>query len=166
MRSAEIGHHFAGRGNRFWRLLFDAGLVPEPLSFEDDVRLPEWGYGLTNIVARATPSMAGLDAAEYGAGAARLRRLVRRHRPAGVVLVGVTVYRALYPARKGPVALGVSVEELEGATVLVVPNPSGRNAHYRYQDMRAAYARLRRALSVERPHDKLWIPRRESNGLP
>ena len=146
MRSAELGHHFAGRGNRFWRLLFDAGFVPESLGFEDDVRLPQWGYGLTNLVARATPSMADLGSEEYAPGGVRLRRLVRRVRPGGVALVGVTVYRTLFPGRRGPVPLGVAVDELAGAPVFVLPNPSGRNAHYRYDDMRAAYARLRQAI--------------------
>jgi len=142
VRSAEIGHHFAGRGNRFWRLLHDAGLVPELLDFADDVRLPEWGFGLTNVVARPTPSMADLTPGEFRAGAARLRRRVARLRPAVVAMVGVTVYRALFPEAKGAVPLGEVVGELAGADVVVVPNPSGRNAHYSYAAMRDAYARL------------------------
>jgi TDG/mug DNA glycosylase family protein len=152
VQSAELGHHFAGRGNRFWRLLFDARLVPEQLRFEDDVRLPNWGLGLTNLVARPTPSVATLDAAELAAGVARLRRkMIGRLSPAGVVLVGVTVFRALFPARKGPVALGIPVATIAGSTVFVVPNPSGRNAHYRYEEMRTAYARL---------GESVWLPTR------
>ena len=128
VRSAEIGHHFAGRGNRFWRLLHDAGLVPEPVDFTDDVRLPGWGFGLTNVVARPTPSMADLTPEEFRAGAARLRRRVARLRPSVVAMVGVTVYRALFPEARGAVPLGEVVGELAGAGVVVVPNPSGRNA--------------------------------------
>jgi TDG/mug DNA glycosylase family protein len=52
MRSAAIGHHFAGYSNRFWRLLFESGLVAERLRAEDDERLPEWGLGVTNLVPR------------------------------------------------------------------------------------------------------------------
>ena len=142
VRSAELGHHFAGRGNRFWRLLRDAGLVPEPVGFEDDARLPVWGFGLTNVVARATPSMAELTPAEFAAGAARLRRLVARRRPAVVAMVGLTVYRALFPEVKGAVPVGTVVGRLAGADVVVLPNPSGRNAHYGYAAMREAYAGL------------------------
>ena len=54
IRSAAIGHHFAGPSNRFWKLLFDAGLVPEPIGPEDDGRLPEWGLGITNLIPRCT----------------------------------------------------------------------------------------------------------------
>src|SRR5262245_8937386 len=43
LRSAATGHHFAGYSNRFWKLLHQSGLVPEPISYQDDDRLPEWG---------------------------------------------------------------------------------------------------------------------------
>src|SRR5687768_17943372 len=57
VRSAQTGHHFAGFSNRFWKLLYDSRLVPTPITFEDDDRLPEFGFGITNIVARPTPGM-------------------------------------------------------------------------------------------------------------
>ena len=60
IRSATVGHHFAGYSNRFWKLLRESGLVPEPLSWEHDSRLPEWGFGITNLVARATPGISDL----------------------------------------------------------------------------------------------------------
>ena len=41
VRSAVSGHHFAGFSNRFWKLLSESKLVPEPLTFEDDGRLPD-----------------------------------------------------------------------------------------------------------------------------
>src|SRR5512132_1577763 len=103
VRSAITGHHFAGFSNRFWKLLYESGLVPERIAYHDDVRLPEWGYGITNIVARPTPGIDTLEAHEYAAGRVKLRRKVRRYRPDVVALVGVTVFRALYPERKGPV---------------------------------------------------------------
>ena len=52
VRSAITGHHFAGFSNRFWKLLYESGLVPESITAEDDGRLTEWGYGITNIVSR------------------------------------------------------------------------------------------------------------------
>ena len=56
IRSAAIGHHFAGYSNRFWKLLYESRLVPEPIATEDDRRLPEWGFGITNLVPRPTPA--------------------------------------------------------------------------------------------------------------
>src|SRR5713226_7866580 len=68
IRSATIGHHFAGYSNRFWKLLFESGLVPEPIFTEDDRRLPEWGFGITNLIARPTPGIDTLRREEYATG--------------------------------------------------------------------------------------------------
>src|SRR3954464_5619763 len=82
VRSSLTGHHFAGFSNRFWKLLHESGLVPEPIGYLDDVRLPEWGYGITNIVPRPTPGIDTLSRDEYVAGRTRLRRKIFRYRPA------------------------------------------------------------------------------------
>lgn len=144
IRSALTGHHFAGFSNRFWKLLSEARLVPEVLTFEDDDRLPAFGYGITNIVARPTAGIDSLRPAEYVAGRRRLRAKVARARPAVVAMVGVTVYRAMFPERKGVVSLGLQPETLGDSRVFVLPNPSGRNANFSYDEMLAAFRALRR----------------------
>ena len=155
VRSAQTGHHFAGFSNRFWKLLYDAGLVPEPVTYVDDERLPDWGFGITNVVPRPTPGIDTLTREEYIAGCARLRRKIQRYRPAIVALVGVTVFRALFPnsrgrARTGAVALGLQKERIGDAEVFVLPNPSGRNANYSYAEMCRAFRALARRLKHER----------------
>jgi len=151
LRSAAIGHHFAGYSNRFWRLLYDAGLVPEPITTADDGRLPEWGYGITNLVPRATAGIGELSAEEYRAGLRALRRKIRRWRPKVVVLVGVTLYRMIFGAKAAGrrVRIGLQPQRLEGAAVFVLPNPSGRNANYSYEEMRRAFRALAAYLSPE-----------------
>ncbi len=145
IRSALLGHHFAGYSNRFWKLLYDARLVPEPIGTEDDRRLPEWGYGITNLVPRATPGIDTLLPSEYVAGAEALRRKVRRWKPRAVALVGVTLFRSLFGKRASDaVHLGLQRERFEDARVFVLPNPSGRNANFSYEEMLAAFAELRR----------------------
>ncbi len=148
LRSAAVGHHFAGPSNRFWTLLHDAGLVPRAVTWADDDRLPEWGYGITNLVARATAGVQDLSPAELRAGRQALERKVRRFRPAIVALVGVMVYRALFDVR-GEVTPGPTEVRLSGARVFVLPNPSGRNAHYSYADMLAVYRELARTLAAQ-----------------
>jgi TDG/mug DNA glycosylase family protein len=144
VRSAVIGHHFAGYSNRFWKLLFDAGLTPELLRAEDDTRLLEWRFGITNLVPRPTPGIDTLSPDEYVRGIKALRRKVRRLKPKAVVLIGVTLYRAVFNVRAStPVVLGRQAEALEGAAVFVVPNPSGRNANFSYAEMLAAFRKLR-----------------------
>ena len=141
VRSALSGHHFAGYSNRFWKLLFDAGLVPEVLTYKDDDRLHEWGFGITNLVPRATPGIDTIDPSEYAAGLRGLRLKVRKYRPAIVALIGVSLARSIF-AKKGPIALGELPERFEGARVFALPNPSGRNANFTYAQMRAAFAAL------------------------
>jgi TDG/mug DNA glycosylase family protein len=146
-RSAQTGHHFAGFSNRFWTLLFESGLVPERVTSQQDDRLPEWGYGVTNLIARPTPGIDTLRLDEYIDGARVLRRKVRRWQPPVVALVGVTLYRSLFPkAPRTPPATGLRAEPFEDARVFVLPNPSGRNANYSYAEMLAAFADLRRYL--------------------
>ena len=154
LRSAALDHHFAGRSNRFWKLLSDARLVPEPVTYEDDDRLPAWGCGITNLVARPTAGLSDLSADELRRGRRALVAKVRRLRPAAVALVGVTVYRALFPSSAGRSrggarrdVLGPAPETLAGVPVFVLPNPSGRNAHYSYAEMLAAFTALGRSLS-------------------
>ncbi len=151
MRSDAIGHHFAGFSNRFWKLLFESGLVPEPIGTEEDGRLPEWGYGLTNLVGRATPGIDSLSAGEFVAGERTLRRKVRRWRPKIVAFVGITLYRTIFKVPLAtPVACGLQRERFEGARVFVLPNPSGRNANFSYRQMLSAFRTLRRQLAVTR----------------
>lgn len=146
IRSAQTGHHFAGPSNRFWPLLYESGLVSDPIRHDQDWRLPEWGLGLTNLIPRATRRIDALAAEDYRAGIAVLTRKVRRYRPNVVALLGVTIYRALFvdvvpPASR--LTLGLTSNRLAGAPVILLPNPSGRNAHYSYRDMLAAFCGLR-----------------------
>src|SRR5438445_3666501 len=159
IRSAAVGHHFAGFSNRFWRLLHESGLVPRPVGWRDDRRLPEWGFGITNLVPRPTRGIDDLRPREYLAGRRALFAKVRRHRPRVVALVGITIYRALFTARpldasrpaprKRPrrVLPGLSEESIEGAPVFVLPNPSGRNATLSYREMLSAFRALGRFVS-------------------
>ena len=86
--------------------------MPERITFEDDDRLPEFGYGITNIVPRPTPGIDTIAPAEYVAGRVRLRRKILRFRPPIVAMVGVTVYRAMFPERRGAVTLGPQPERI------------------------------------------------------
>ena len=145
IRSDAIGHHFAGYSNRFWKLLYEARIVPEPIRTEDDGRLPEWKLGISNLVPRATPGIDTLRPDEYRSGLRALRRKVRRVEPDIVAFVGVSLYRFVF-ARKGPVALGPQEETFEGARVFVLPNPSGRNANFSYAQMLAAFRALKKEI--------------------
>lgn len=149
-RSAATGHHYAGHSNRFWKLLRAADLVSEPLTYKEDWRLPEWGLGLTKIISRCSAGIDVLEAEEYRAGLAALTRKIRGYQPQIVALLGVTIYRTIFVQdRKLPSSLnlGLTGTSLAGVPVFLLPNPSGRNAHYSYSQMLEAFQILRRSMS-------------------
>jgi TDG/mug DNA glycosylase family protein len=157
VRSALTGHHFAGPSNRFWKLLAESRLVPEALTFQEDARLGEFGFGITNLVARPSPGIDDLKPAEYLAGWKVVEEKIRLYRPQVVALVGVTLYRAIRPLvevdegdaplkrlkNSRPIPLGLQPATIHGARVFVLANPSGRNANFSYAEMLAAFKALR-----------------------
>jgi TDG/mug DNA glycosylase family protein len=163
VRSALTGHHFAGFSNRFWKLLAESRLVPEPITFEEDHRLPEFGFGITNLIPRPSPGINDLVPGEYVEGWKKLDEKIARHRPEFVALVGVTLYRAIEPLIAGEVdrktraamrsraiSLGPQPARIHGARIFVLPNPSGRNANFSYDEMLSAFKGLRRMLGAPR----------------
>ena len=152
VRSAVTGHHFAGFSNRFWKLLFESGLVPEAIGHQDDGRLPEFGYGITNLIARPSPGINDLRPIEYVEGWKVLERKIQKYRPQLVALIGVTLYRAILPLlgsprplpKNYPVELGAQSERIHGARIFVLPNPSGRNANFTYAEMLEAFRKVER----------------------
>ncbi|HEX2056619.1 MAG TPA: mismatch-specific DNA-glycosylase [Nitrospiraceae bacterium] len=145
LRSALLGHHFAGYSNRFWKVLYRAGLVPEPITYLDDWRLPNWGFGLTNLVTRPTASVDQLTKQHYEQGRARLLAKIARYQPPAVALLGITLHSALLQnAQPGAtVAVGLQPLPLLGSALYVLPNPSGRNAHYSVDAMVEAFRALK-----------------------
>lgn len=145
LRSAQTGHHFAGYSNRFWKLLYEASLVSEPLGYKQDWRLLQWNLGLTNIVARSSAGIESLTPEDYRRGAVQLARKVRRYRPRLIALLGVTIFRILFPEEETN-DLGLTSVRLADVPVFLLPNPSGRNAHYPYARMLDAFRDLRAAV--------------------
>src|SRR5918912_815977 len=141
--SGATGHHFARPGNRFWPALYAGGFTDRQLSPFEERELLKSGYGITNVVTRATSVASELSVEEIIEGGRALEKKVRRYRPKFLAVLGVTVYRTAF-AR--PLAkLGRQPETIGETTIWVLPNPSGLNAHYQPKDL----ARLFREMRVE-----------------
>jgi len=139
--SGAVGHHFARPGNRFWPVLHMAGLTPRLLLPEEERELLRYGYGITNLVERATSSERDLLAEELVAGHIHLEEKVRRYAPRCIAVLGVGAYRAAFALPRA--VLGVQTEMLSGSAVWVLPNPSGLNAHYQAADLARLFRTLR-----------------------
>ncbi len=140
LRSAAVGHYYAGRGNLFWPLLYESGLLPEPLTYAEDHRILEFGIGLTDLVQRPTRSSAELGSTEAQAGVVALRTKLLAYTPRIVCFNGKGVY-AWY--KQGPVSLGLQAERIGTAQVFVVPSTSARNGHWDHAAKAAAFRTLR-----------------------
>jgi double-stranded uracil-DNA glycosylase len=129
LRSAKVGHHFAGPGNPFWRLLFAARIVPEALTYSDDERLARYGLALTNLCERATRSASELKSDEVHRGKEALLQKIVRLQPSVIAFVGATIYR-YFSTDRANYGVGPKTETIHGGRVFVLPNPSGLNANF------------------------------------
>jgi double-stranded uracil-DNA glycosylase len=139
--TAAAQQHFGRPGNRFWPTIHRAGFTPRLLHPSEQRELLKIGFGITNLVARATIAADELTADELTEGALMLERKVRRCRPRVVAIVGIGAYRAAFGRPRAK--LGLQSETIGGAAIWVLPNPSGLNANYRPDDFVRLFRELR-----------------------
>ena len=142
--AAAVGHHFEGRGNRFWPVLHQAGFTPRLLAPPQDRELLRHGYGLTTLVSRATARADELSPAEYVAAADELARKLARLRPRCIAFLGKAGYAAI--SGRKLVDWGPQSGHLARASIWVLPNPSGLNRGFSLEALVDAYRELRVAL--------------------
>jgi TDG/mug DNA glycosylase family protein len=149
--SAWARHHFARPGNRFWPALYAAGFTSRLLKPEEEGELLRSGFGLTNLVKRATVGSGELSASELRQGGLQLGRKVRKYQPKAIAILGVSAYRLAF---ENPSAqLGPQTECLGSSLVWVLPNPSGLNAHFTPPALARAFIQFRLAvLKIEPAH--------------
>jgi double-stranded uracil-DNA glycosylase len=146
--SAATGNHFARPGNRFWPALHKSGFTLRLLHPSEEDELLHAGYGLTNLVGRATASAEELTPAEFVAGRRRLAAKLRRYRPRVVAFLGVGAYCHAFGEKR--VVIGPQPARFEGAQVWVLPSPSGLNANYQMPQLVQLFRRLWQQSSTSR----------------
>jgi double-stranded uracil-DNA glycosylase len=145
--AAAAGHHFLGRGNRFWPVLFKSGFTPRLFAPTDDRLLLREGCGLTTVVARPTASADEISFSEFTAASAALISKIETYQPRFVAFLGKSAYSAI--AGRSTVAWGRQTELFGGAGTWILPNPSGRNRGFSFDELVAAYRVLRRVTRAE-----------------
>lgn len=124
LRSAEVGHHYANPSNRFWTILYKAGLTPRRYRPDEDHLLLELGYGFTNIVERPTRTAAEITRDEYRRGRQELRDKIQYYQPKIVCFVGKGVYQEYSGQHQIPWGLQTH-SIIEGTLDFVAPSSSG-----------------------------------------
>lgn len=146
IRSGETGHHFANPNNRFWRILFESGLTPCKFSPEEDVKLMDLGYGMTNIVSRPTKAADEITKEEYKQGRKNLIEKLTKYRPQIVCFVGKGVYQEY--SRKKTIQWGrQDVPVIPGIIDFVAPSSSGL-VRMKVEEVAAIYHQLAELLKT------------------
>jgi len=122
--SGKTGHHYANKNNRFWKILYEAGLTKRKFKPEEDYKLMELGYGLTNIVERPTKSADEITKEEYAKGRETLKKKLLLYKPKIVCFVGKGVYKEY--AQKTTICWGIQEHPvLPNVIEFVAPSSSG-----------------------------------------
>ncbi|MGE5221204.1 MAG: G/U mismatch-specific DNA glycosylase [Omnitrophica WOR_2 bacterium] len=143
--TAAIGHHFGRPGNRFWPVLYLSGFTPRLLSPYEELELLDYGYGITNLVSRATKAADELTREEIVRGGQQLKEKIASYQPRYVAVLGVGAYRSAF--KKPKAVIGKQTETLGGASCWVLPNPSGLNAHYDLEGLARLFRELREVVN-------------------
>jgi len=144
--SAWARHHFARPGNRFWPALYAAGFTPRLLHPSEERELLRWGYGITNLVERATLGSGDLNRPELQAGGRIFERKVSKCRPKAVAILGVSAYRIAF--ERPTAEVGRQPQKMGSSFVWVLPNPSGLNAHFTPKVLAKVFRECRRDLGT------------------
>jgi TDG/mug DNA glycosylase family protein len=134
LTSAEVGHHYANRSNRFWKLLYESGLTPYMYKPKEDVKLLNLGFGSTNLVNRESKNADEISQTEYKEGSIQLLELINEIRPKIVCYVGYGIYRIfkanITGVSKNTIKVVPGIQEdslIQGIKDFVCSNPSGLN---------------------------------------
>jgi TDG/mug DNA glycosylase family protein len=142
--SAAVGHHFARPGNRFWVTLHRAGFTDRVMSPLEDRGLLALGYGVTNLVARATARADEIPQEQMRRAGRKLSLKLRRYQPRYLAVLGIGAFREAFGRPRA--VFGLQPEALGPTRLWVLPNPSGLNASFQIPDLVRTYRELRTAL--------------------
>ena len=146
LTAAVSGKHFMSGTNRFWRVLHLSGFTPELIRPENDRAILKYGYGLTTAVTRPTRQANELSRDELVRAGATLERKLATYKPRHVAFLGKMAYAAIVKNPK--LDWGPQSTTFAGASVWVLPNPSGLNRAFQLDALVAAYREMRVAVLV------------------
>ncbi len=125
-RSAALGQYYAGRGNRFWPTLHEAGFTERLLPPADYALLLDSGIGLTDL-SKIGKGM-DRDLARGDFDAARFRTIVETLRPGFVAFTSKRAAQEFFGVKR--VDYGLHPDRIGKTRLFVLPSPSGAARAY------------------------------------
>ena len=119
-RSARERCYYAHPGNRFWPILYEAGLTPRRLLPTEYRRVLDFGIGLTDVCKNEFGADSELSKAAYDPDSVRAK--VQRYRPHFLAFNGLAPARAVLGTVR---VYGLQSATLGETRVVVVPSTSG-----------------------------------------
>jgi TDG/mug DNA glycosylase family protein len=115
-----------GRGNKFWPILAEIGLVPGRLAPTEFPKLLTFGIGLTDLAKRTSGSDVDLRVNDFDVEAFRARIL--HHAPSIVAFNGKKAASIYFNLQTSALAYGRQDSGLGSTIVYVLPSTSGAAA--------------------------------------
>lgn len=123
--SAHTGFHFAHPGNRFWKVIYQAGFTQRLLAPEEELHLLDTRCGITMLVERPTVQASEVRLAELRAGGQELAQKMLDYQPGVLAILGKQAFEHAFNQRGAKWGKqSILIGETE---VWVLPNPSGLN---------------------------------------
>ncbi|WP_313486213.1 G/U mismatch-specific DNA glycosylase [Pseudescherichia sp.] len=123
--SAHTGFHFAHPGNRFWKVIYQAGFTEQQLKPEEEQRLLDTRCGITMLVERPTVQASEVELHELRTGGRDLIKKIEDYQPDALAILGKQAFELAFSQRG--VAWGKQNITIGATEVWVLPNPSGLN---------------------------------------
>jgi TDG/mug DNA glycosylase family protein len=122
-RSADLGHYYAGPGNRFWRTIHEVGITSQRYEPHEFSQLLKLGIGFTDVCKLG----AGMDhrALTFPVDIPAFREKMLRYRPQTIAFTSKKAASLFYGRPTKAVALGRQPPQEGFPAVFVLASPSG-----------------------------------------
>lgn len=131
LKSAMVGQYFTTTQNRFWSAFNTVKIAPEALGPNTGPNCLIHGIGFTDIVKRATQTMASIKASEFQEGAKLLHAKLIHYQPKLACFNGLTAYQNFAKYRFGnssKIKAGIQDYVVGKTKIFVIPSTSPANA--------------------------------------
>ena len=127
-RSADAGHYYAHRGNRFWRTIHETGITPRQYQPHEFRSLLDLGIGFTDMCKAG----AGMDhaALNFPIDVPAFLEKMLRYRPKTIAFTSKKAASLFYGCPTKTVALGRQPPRQDFPIVFVLTSPSGAASRY------------------------------------
>ena len=143
--SAHTGFHFAHPGNRFWKVIYQAGFTDRLLAPEEEQQLLDTRCGITMLVERPTVQASEVALQELRSGGRELELKIEQYQPRALAVLGKQAFEKAFQVRGAN--WGKQQMTIGATEVWVLPNPSGLN-RATLDKLVAAYRELDDALAA------------------